>query len=212
MSHVMVDIESLGIKPGSVICTIGAVEFDPYSLSPLGAEFHEAIELQSSIHRGLTMDAGTVLWWLQQSDDARAALVEKLRGGSCLSTVLGALAIFLSPLDPKEQVTCWSCGSFDFELLAAAYAAVGLKAPWHYRVRDFRTLRDEFGSPEDMPPPGVSHDALSDAKWQAQYLQNMFARLRGNHVANAGVQPRIGSRLGPVTLSSDEDHRTHAAP
>lgn len=176
--NVMLDCESFGLAHNAAICTLGAVQFDPHQVGALGAEFHEAIDLQSSVNHGLVMDADAVLWWMKQSDAARGALVEKCQGGSSLSTVLGAFTNYLRRIGDKGQVTLWSCGSRDFEWLEASYAAIKQPVPWHYRTKDYRTIRGLFGTKADEPPAGVSHDALSDAKWQALYLQNVLARLR----------------------------------
>lgn len=178
MKHVMVDCETLGLRRSSVIVSIGAVVFDPYSQAPLGETFHEGIDIHSAVRHKMTMDASTVLWWLEQSNDARQRLVKKVRSGSSLSTVLGAFAGMLCRAGPVEAVKLWSCGSRDIEWLESAYEAVDAKAPWGYRVGDYRTIRDEFGTPGDEPEAGVSHDALSDAIWQAKYLQNVFVRLK----------------------------------
>lgn len=201
MLHVMLDCESFGLRNTSAICTIGAVQFDPYTVSPLGLEFHESIDLQSSISHGLTMDPSTVLWWLGQRTQAQQSLLDKLNAASSLSTVLNALTSWLRVVGEKSQVTPWSCGSRDFEWLEASYAAVKTPVPWHYRVRDYRTIREEFGTPGDQPPDDQSHNALADAKWQAKYLQNVFARLRTQaDQSNRWTQLQQGDPLSGIDL------------
>lgn len=219
MTDVMIDCETFGLHPQSAICTLGAVQFDPHTVGALGQTFHESIDLQSSINHGLLMDPDTVLWWLTQKDEARMRMVEKLRAGSSLSTVLGAFTNYLRRVGDIKDVTLWSCGSRDFEWLESSYRAVKMSAPWKYRTMDYRTIRELFGTKADEPTAGVSHDALSDAKWQVQYLQNVMARLRAQQEeAVSSIQAKnsflqaIITKHGPVTLSSDEDHREHAAP
>lgn len=178
MKHVMIDCESFGLKHTSAIATLGACEFDPHAIGSIGATFHEAIDLKSSLNHGLTVDAGTILWWLEQSEAARSALVSKLRAASSLSTVLTAFKNYLGSIAHPMQIKLWSCGWKDFAWLEAAYDSVKTPVPWGYRVGDYRTIRDEFMLPGDEPPATVSHDALADAIWQARLLQNILARLR----------------------------------
>ena len=70
MSRIMVDLETLGTAPGSVILSIGAVRFDVEK--GLLDEFYVNIDVESSQRLGLTIDGDTVMWWLKQSDAARA--------------------------------------------------------------------------------------------------------------------------------------------
>src|SRR5688572_9943106 len=63
MTHVMVDIETLGSAPGSVILSIGAVWFGD---DGLGSEFYRTVDIFDSLLRGLTIDAATVAWWRDQ--------------------------------------------------------------------------------------------------------------------------------------------------
>lgn len=76
MNHCMIDLETMGTSPGCAIASIGAVIFDPErphdgSTAP---EFYAVVDLASCQSVGLTMDAGTVYWWLTQSQKAREAV------------------------------------------------------------------------------------------------------------------------------------------
>jgi hypothetical protein len=42
--------------------------------SELGAEFYVAVNLASAMDQGATPDGDTILWWLKQSSEARAAI------------------------------------------------------------------------------------------------------------------------------------------
>ena len=68
MSNLMLDIETLGTGPNSVILSIGAVEFDETGVI---SKFYEAIDPESCTDWGLQIDARTVLWWMDQNDAAR---------------------------------------------------------------------------------------------------------------------------------------------
>lgn len=161
MNHLMIDIETLGTAPGSVVLSIGAVVFDAESDS-LGAEFYANIDPVDCQKHGLTIDAATVLWWFDQTEDARAHL-RPMR--LPLAHVLGGLAAFLRDHQVKRV---WGHGAtFDPVLLDAAYRACGLKTPWSpYDVRDTRTLYELAGIKPDRSA-GIHHTALDDAKAQA---------------------------------------------
>jgi exodeoxyribonuclease VIII len=177
MNHVMIDLETFGTRSQSVIVSVGAVQFDPHSFE-LGATFHESIDLKSAMTHGLKLDSGTIVWWLDQSPEARLALVNKIKTASSLATTLGAFRSFLQRVSPDVKV--WGNGAdFDLSLLQQAYEALGQEKPWKYNAsRCYRTLLAEFGRPEDSVTPTLAHDALADAIAQAKTAQNIFARLR----------------------------------
>jgi hypothetical protein len=182
MNHVMIDLETFGTRSQSVIVSIGAVQFDPYSRL-MGYTFHDAIDLKSAVAHGLKIDPSTVLWWLEQSEMAQHALVKKVRAASSLASTLSGFRSFLQGVAASvEAKDCfvWGNGAdFDLALLQQAYEAIGQEKPWKYNAsRCYRTLLAEFGRPEDRVMPELAHDALSDAVAQAKTAQNIFARLR----------------------------------
>ena len=69
-NDVMIDIETLGTDPGSVILSIGAVEFD-LKTGKTGEEFYQWIDLESSSNKGFSVSAGTIKWWMMQNKKAR---------------------------------------------------------------------------------------------------------------------------------------------
>ena len=46
--HCMIDIESLGVVPGSIVLSIGAVMFNPYEEGAVGATFYGVIDTVDS--------------------------------------------------------------------------------------------------------------------------------------------------------------------
>ena len=75
MSHAMIDIETLGTKPGCIIQSIGAVLFDPFGKPVEMYPFYRNISKQSCLDIGLTEDPNTVKWWSEQSDIAKTHLL-----------------------------------------------------------------------------------------------------------------------------------------
>lgn len=158
--HVMVDIETLGSKPGSVILSIGACEFNSNGIT---SHFYTRIDVGSSILNGLTVDQDTVNWWKAQDGEAvHAALYQG--DGDHLDYALNKFAKFVD-----KDTYLWAKGpDFDCVLLGEAYKAAGIKVPWSFRnTRDVRTILDLSDLPA-ITYNGHKHNALSDAVCQAK--------------------------------------------
>lgn len=168
--QVMVDLETLGTRPGSVIVALGAVKFS--WRNGLGDTFYHRIDPASCVAAGLTMDAATVVWWLKQPDAARRELT---RPGAPLAAVLTVFSAWLEARD----VEVWGNGpAFDNGLLAEAYARVQLPLPWRYPndrcYRTLKSLRPRVG----LHREGEHHHALADARTQALHLIRVMRALK----------------------------------
>lgn len=162
--QVMLDLETLGKSPGAVIVAIGAVIFDA---SGLGFEFYQRIDAVDCQQNGLTLDAETVLWWLQQSDEARKEICQP---GLPLHEVLTNFANWLEE-NAGGDFALWGNGaSFDNALLAAAYRAAHMETPWKFwNDRCYRTMKAMRPNIK-LDRNGTHHNALDDAKSQALHL------------------------------------------
>jgi hypothetical protein len=155
----MLDIETLGLEPGAAILSIGACTFDADGVSKT---FYRSIDLETCQDRGLTIDADTLQWWLEQE----AAAQEQLTGGVTLAGALRELSTWAGGYGVEE----WWADSpkFDMGHLEAAYDAVGLTPLWDfYELRDVRTVQSLPGAVE-IDQDGTAHDALDDAVHQAR--------------------------------------------
>jgi len=177
VENVMVDLETLGTRPGSVILSIGACFFDPLFNEP-GPTFYQVIDVASSCVAGLRGDNETIKWWLKQGDDAQEAYHQAFFGeGEPLVKTLEAFAAWLTSMssmhDGTKRVKVWGNGAaFDNALLAAAYHAAGLTPPWKFwNDRCFRTLKSLGADLGVKEPPftGTKHHALDDAVHQANW-------------------------------------------
>ncbi|MCZ7840156.1 3'-5' exoribonuclease [Leclercia adecarboxylata] len=185
-THLMVDLETMGKKPGAPIVSIGAVFFDPYS-GKTGAEFYQVINLESSMSFGARPDASTILWWLKQSPEARSAIVVDDTVG-----LVEALEQFLdfiaeSAANGSKTVQLWGNGSsFDCSLLEAAFELADTPFPIpHWNYRDVRTVVElgkavGLNSRYDIPFEGDQHNALADARHQVKYVSAIWQRLTQN--------------------------------
>ena len=177
VNHLMVDLETLGTKPGSAILSIGAVLFDPHGKLPKNVPekkclYHNA-EIKTSIAAGFTFEQETVDWWLTQPKEAQEKLkVDKIS----IQKALLELRLFYST---NKCVCIWSHGSdFDVVLLQEGYRKIDMRHPWERNaVRDVRTTCKLAGVNPDGPNP-LSHDALQDAIGHARAVQQAFKTLK----------------------------------
>lgn len=158
----MLDLETLGTRPGSIVLTIGAVKF---SKMGVGEKFYRAICEADSAANGLSSDPSTLEWWLKQSEEAREAA---FAGTDSLQEVLAAFTEFCGT---EEVIAMWGNGSdFDNVLLGEAYRAAGMKPPWRFTCsRCYRTVKNLFPNVK-VPRVGTAHNALDDAIYQANHL------------------------------------------
>jgi exodeoxyribonuclease VIII len=160
MKHVLLDLETMGKGPTAAITSIGAVVFNLED--GVTSQFYRRVDLQSCVTAGLTMDASTVLWWMEQDDAARS---EFQRESVDLMQALGEFREWF-PAGAK----LWGNGAtFDNVIMRSAYDALDMKAPWEYwDDRCLRTLRD-LRPDIPRPKPELAHHALSDARAQAEH-------------------------------------------
>lgn len=195
MNECMVDLETMSSESDAPIVSIGAVVFDvDKSYDPLVAPaFYVNVDLKDVMQYGHLPYAGTIMWWLAQSDAARSALINPLPMPLAL-----ALELFTAFYQANKCDTLWSHATFDAVVLRSAYKSVNgvegkqpVKIPWHYRdTRDIRTLKSLFGLAGVHSVPGgdyplavVEHNALDDAREQAWYTHQMLRKLKGNAAA-----------------------------
>ena len=181
MKDLMLDIETMGDGPEVAIMSIGACFFD-ITTGEIGATFHEQINLESAVDAGLIMDVSTVLWWMQQSDEARSKFADNSKA-RCIQLVLLAFKSFIE--DSNEQCKVWGNGAtFDNVIVKNAFKkCTGFDAPWSfYNDMDVRTIvrlgrEIGFDPKRDMPFEGIKHDALADAIHQAKYVSAIYQKL-----------------------------------
>lgn len=160
----MIDIETLGTQPGCVIVSIGAVHFDERGLE---RDFYMSVDIESCQEAGLTIDANTLSWWLDQSSEAQ----KELQGGHDLRETLLEYSLF-------HEGNIWAnAPTFDCSIVRYAYEAVDLEPPWRFwEERCYRTIK-ELGLTLSIPHGGIEHNALDDAKAQAEAASAALRKL-----------------------------------
>lgn len=171
--HIMIDLETMGNRPDAPIIAIGAVAFDPdrqhsdgaFETGGVFSIFYEVVDLSCAVRDGANIDPNTVIWWMQQSDEARQAVT---RRGIEPSVALERFPQWVGNF-PVDGV--WGNGaSFDNVILAETYRRLDMAPPWPFwKDRCYRTVKSMF---PDVPfeRAGTHHNALDDARTQAVHL------------------------------------------
>lgn len=180
--QVMVDIETMGRKRGCAILTIGACAFD-YKHDEIGEEFYINILPTSNTEAGLDVDIETVLWWSQQEEEARKALVSD--NAVSLAKALDLYRQFLVRVRENarpDRIQIWSNDpEFDSQILEGGYDAVNATVPWQFWEN--RSMRTIIALAEEMtgktykklyPRGGTYHNALDDCKYQIQLVKAAY--------------------------------------
>ena len=167
--NVMLDLETTGTGPTAAIAAIGATTFyrDGTMPSPV-QHFYYAVDIESAVAAGGTIDAGTFKWWMQQSAEARACF----EGKATIQEALIAFSDWFKSLsDDPASIKIWANGpDFDITILAESYKRCGMTAPWSFwNVRCFRTLKAEHPGVK-LKRRGIHHNALDDSRNQAEHV------------------------------------------
>lgn len=167
--HVMIDLETQGIRPTSIILSLGAVVFDP-ATGVIGSEFYRNVDVASCEAIGLTRDQSTMDWWEDQSAEARKALEEDQQ------PITSVISDFTTWWKSVGAINPWSHGAtFDIAILENIYLQLGLDAPWDFwNVRCCRTILACSNRRIYRPKDSVKHNALDDARAQAAAIAASF--------------------------------------
>lgn len=139
---VMLDLETLSLRPDGVVLEIAARAF---TMNGLGEGFQVFVDITNQ--PGRHFDGETLMWWLQQSESARLWQTAGHYQSVHLNEALVQLGQWLCE-HLGEDGRLWSKGELDIAVLKHAYhcdSRYGTE-PWHYRqVREMRTWLDAKG-------------------------------------------------------------------
>lgn len=166
----MIDVECMGKGADAALVSLGAVFFDIRSQT-MGPTFLRTIHLATAVRDGGTIDPGTVLWWLGQSQEARDGV---RFNGQDIRRVLADFSDWIAETCRHEDVRPYgNSNSFDLPKIETAMQRIGMQVPWHFvNVRCFRTMRAMYPSVEYNPSDkgDGAHNALADAQFQVEHL------------------------------------------
>lgn len=160
---IMLDIETLDVAPTAQLLQIGAVNI----LKP-HLDFRIEISAQSQQDYFITISTDTLDFWLGLPEEVRQRV---LYGRT---HVQDALSCFARWLPKGARIFCYGA-AFDFPILHHHYHMNGLDVPWNYRdLRCFRTIFAQHREHFAKAKAELEHDALSDAKAQAQIFRAIY--------------------------------------
>lgn len=172
LTHISLDIETLGTRPGFIVLSAAFVRFSDYASTSCVLDRAE----QQSL--GLLEDAVTLEWWQNQPNEAwRAAVNNPVP----LRSALQHFSDWLQWAAQGGELLIWCHGaSFDAPLLQEVYRLAGMTCPWHFAaVRDTRTLYDLAGVDVAAYRTGTAHVALDDAMAQTKAANEALRILSG---------------------------------
>jgi hypothetical protein len=170
--HLMIDIETLGIKNDAPVISLGAVLFNSGGMYD---RFYICFDVEQQIDSGKRkVDGSTIKWWMDQEGAAKKVFSDKsVRNEFALKT----FAKFYNDLLLKygleqKDLKVWGNGpTFDMTIMESLYQSYGMKAPWGFReIRDFRTFKEFVYDGSNTERVGTHHNALDDAEFQAQVV------------------------------------------
>lgn len=173
MNDLMVDIETLGTGPNSVILSIGAVEFDPVTGKTFDGFFIK-INSKDCYKHGLQSDIDTIVWWIKQKPN-----LHDFGQGYNLKYSLEQFIYFI--ITHRADNIWANSPSFDLVILKNAFNKVDLQAPWNFRdEKDVRTVSSLFPEiKQNCEFIGERHNSIDDCKHQIRYLCQMLNKIKG---------------------------------
>lgn len=227
-TDVMIDLETLGKKPGCIVLSIGACTFNRFS-GEIFNTFYAEINRDASAAIGLTDDPDTIAWWQKQGEEARMLIART--GTEESATPEHATECFVTWYKEQAKETrlngIWANDpSFDCAILSHVIESVGLKTPWPFWAeRSCRTTVD-IGLLLNINPKktltffGTPHHALDDAKHQAQYVSIILNTINSQISYTASLEEDKRGLLSSkafLTIKAEEaeandlDSRAHVA-
>ena len=168
----MIDLETLGVEPDSVVMTLGAIKFDPFSNS----EPHTPLYLRGDVEEqseqyGRSIDNNTLTWWSKQSQSVQDEAFGENQERVLVKEMLRQLNKWCVGLD-----YIWCQGpTFDFVILQDLYKNAQKPTPWNYwQIRDSRTLFSMMPSDPRKDIQEELHNALADCYYQAKCVQKSY--------------------------------------
>lgn len=172
MIHLMVDLETLSTEPNALVLSIGAVIFDENLIYD---EFYCILNQTQQRRQSYKfhVSESTVQWWEKQNDEAKKLLTLSRESDVTPEKAKEVFNEFLQRnISFGENFMVWANGAdFDLPILKNLF---NNQVPWNYsNQRCYRTEKRLF---THLPVglQGVKHNALDDARYQAQNLMQHF--------------------------------------
>ena len=172
-NDLMIDLESLGTTPNSVILSGAFVYFDRLT-GEVGDTIYEKFLVDKGLNEERYRCADTLEWWDKQDQDIYA---EAKSGTVCLGHFLTTTL----PDFYKPKTKVWGNGAtFDVAMLEDAIRQAGGTIPWKFwDIRDVRTVKDLAEGLVAPTKCKQAHNPVADCENQIKYVCKMIRSLRG---------------------------------
>lgn len=187
----MVDNETLGTDPDSIVLQTAMVSFDLDEGIRLEDGFDTDLkynlEVDAQQRIGRTVDMKTISWWLSQDKQAQMRVntfaygtIEQLKKRLLdMNAYIRFRAAYAR--DSGGHFEIWSRGSMDMNQLESLFSYFDIKPAWKYNeVMDLRSVMNIYGIHGVTPDKGhIKHDCLSDCVYQIKCYRAVL-RARGD--------------------------------
>lgn len=188
LTHIILDLETLGIKPNAVVLSIGAAAFTfegPNNFNKLIREgFYAKLNVREQVKEyGRKIEPDTAEWWRKRSSEAKEVLQATPLDWR-MADALADLNAWIKKTDydyRKSYVWCRG-NAFDFPKMESMYDQANIKCGYNgWMIRDVRTMIDVMAGvsngkyePKDFPSDWIAHNALHDAAGDAFRMVALF--------------------------------------
>jgi hypothetical protein len=183
MTHMMLDLETVGTDANSVILSVGAVMFFPFDFEVVSKHYW-VFPFQAQLDLGRDISPSTLAWWMTQTPEAQAVFQDSIK-----TTTTGFVEDVreITALADSSHAVWGNGAAFDNAMMRNLSSQLGIKPEWPWRKDScYRTIgrmaTAKLGNTSWYPNSpaamrGVHHNAIDDAMWQAKALSNAFAAL-----------------------------------
>jgi hypothetical protein len=172
--HAMIDIETLDTTPSSVVLSVGAVKFDPYTNNSPHAKTLWRPGVDEQLVQGRTTSESTLEWWSKQEAHIRESTFTE-DGRIQLNQFFKELNKYLVGVDK-----IWCQGpQFDMVILEDLFKQSNHHQNWAFwQVCDCRTIFNMMPADPRKAIQQDLHSAEEDSYWQAVCVQQTFNHFR----------------------------------
>lgn len=186
---IMLDIETLGVVPHSVITQIGAMPFEVMKTYTITNGLSLNVDVGSCLDHGGVIQGEQFYWTVNNN-------LKSVTGDSPKSHIVEALVALAQYIKSVKPDYIWCKGpQFDCVILESWYREFLLDIPWTYnQLRDVRTLEYIATSLKwDLTHiytmyGGNLHDALNDCKLQADICRLVLGSIHASQRPMDGVK------------------------
>lgn len=196
MTHILVDLETLGTRPGHVVLSAAFVRFSDEASCTLNLSIPDQEAL------GLTIDPETHAWWGTQPPEAWAAATAN---PTPLRTALEYFATWIEWAVAAGDRTIWCRGFMDTPMLQEVYRRAGVKCPWeHWQTESSRTMQKLAGVDERPFKVLPKHVALNDALGEVRASNAALAILAKAHAPGGNGGPIERRQIAEIAIGNAE--------